>query len=57
MAISFKTAAEVLYVPTVILLVEASAVLAPNQTDRRKPINGPDDLSASCQVELAMSHQ
>jgi hypothetical protein len=57
MAISFRTAAEALYVPTVILLAESPSVLAPNQTVRREPICGAMQLSASCQVELAMSHQ
>jgi hypothetical protein len=33
-------AAEALYIPVVILLVGPTAVLAPNQTNRREPISG-----------------
>jgi hypothetical protein len=40
MAISFRTAAEVLYILAVILLAASPAVLAPDQTDRREPIGG-----------------
>jgi len=41
MAISFRTAAEVLYILAVILLAASPAVLAPDQTDRREPIGAP----------------
>ncbi|BAB52847.1 msl6584 [Mesorhizobium japonicum MAFF 303099] len=42
MATSFRTAAEALHVPAVILLAALPAVLAPNQTVRRQPICGAD---------------
>jgi len=41
MAISFRTAAEVLYILAVILRAASPAVLAPDQTDRREPIGAP----------------